>query len=278
MTTRLMAIILVWGTVAAGAPWYEANEFPDEVGWLRQGSLTARRELIDGWFVQHIEGWYDPPVINGGDSDYYRNDLFEYEGCPFFAEWKVVSDAPPAEVDHHNGAALVVLSGGGVTYHFNMANGLARLIRGIQFTDLYFIIDPEVPHTYRLEVFGAEWFDLHIDGVLAAADVPEDTFPTPDAVLGFGGRYHLAGHTTRWDYVRYGRIPVDGSGDYDSDQDVDGRDFYFFHECLTNRRPGISGGPGNDAGPGCRFADFDDDTDVDLRDVAAFQRTFRGGP
>ena len=42
-------------------------------------------------------------------------------------------------------------------------------------------------------------------------------------------------------------------------------------ECLG----GQHGGPGNDAGPGCRFADFD--TDTDLRDFAEFQVNFTGG-
>jgi hypothetical protein len=51
-------------------------------------------------------------------------------------------------------------------------------------------------------------------------------------------------------------------------------DFYFFHECLTNVRPGINGGPDNDAGPGCRFADFDADADTDLADFADFQNRF----
>ncbi len=71
-------------------------------------------------------------------------------------------------------------------------------------------------------------------------------------------------------------MPVDGSGDYDSDAEVASDDFYFFHECLSNRRPGINGGPAQDAGPGCRFADFDFDDDVDLLDVAEFQLNFTG--
>jgi len=33
-------------------------------------------------------------------------------------------------------------------------------------------------------------------------------------------------------------------------------------------------GPDTDAGPGCRFADFDADTDVDLDDFAAFTELF----
>jgi hypothetical protein len=55
-------------------------------------------------------------------------------------------------------------------------------------------------------------------------------------------------------------------------------DYYFAHECLTNRRPGINGGPHLDAGPGCRFTDFDFDGDVDLRDLAAFQNHFGQKP
>ncbi len=34
-------------------------------------------------------------------------------------------------------------------------------------------------------------------------------------------------------------------------------------------------GPDIDAGPGCRFADLDADTDVDLNDFAAFQALLR---
>jgi hypothetical protein len=191
----------------AGA--YEGDAWPEDVGWTRQGSFTAERELIDGWFIQHIEGWYDPPVMNGGDSDYYGWQLSEYQGAPFLCEWRMFSDAPAGEVDHHNGAALMVLVGGPTTYHFNMANGLARLIRGIQFPELYFEIEPDVLHTYRLTVYGGEWFEFRIDGELVAADVPEDVFPTSDALMGFGARYHLSGHTTQWDFVRFGTIDVD---------------------------------------------------------------------
>jgi hypothetical protein len=74
--------------------------------------------------------------------------------------------------------------------------------------------------------------------------------------------------------VRFGRIPEDASGDYDSDGVVTLDDFYFFHECLSNRRSGINGGPGMDAGPGCRFTDFNHDSSTDLSDFATFQLTF----
>lgn len=198
--------VVVFCAATAVASWYEGNAFPEEEGWIRQGSETALRDLDDGWLVQEIQPWYDPPVMNGGDSDYYLQYLAQYQGAPFFAEWRMMSDAPPAEVDHHNGAALMVLVGGPVTYHFNVANGLVQFYTGY-FPNLYFNVEPDVLHTYRLEVSGADWFEFYIDGVLVAADVPEADFPTPDARMSFGGRYHLAGHTTRWDYVRYGAIP-----------------------------------------------------------------------
>ena len=46
---------------------------------------------------------------------------------------------------------------------------------------------------------------------------------------------------------------------------------------LHSARPGINGGAYQYAGPGRRFADLDDDADVDLHDFAAFQRTFTAG-
>ncbi len=107
--------------------------------------------------------------------------------------------------------------------------------------------------------------------------VPEGLYPDPNARLTWGSRRNgIEAATTAWDYVRFGRIPEDASGDYDSDGVVALDDFYFVHECLTNERPGINGGPGQDAGPGCRFADFDFDDDVDMEDIAFLQENFTG--
>jgi hypothetical protein len=140
---------------------------------------------------------------------------------------------------------------------------------------LFADVGPGIAHTYRLELVGVVSYAWYIDGMLVDDGIPEGAYPTDNShVISFRGKSWYLESTTRWDYIRYGVIPEDGSGDYDSDEDVDARDFYFFHECLTNTRPGINGGPDNDAGPGCRFADFDADSDVDLRDVAVFQQIF----
>jgi len=58
-------------------------------------------------------------------------------------------------------------------------------------------------------------------------------------------------------------------GDGDADGDVDADDTPIAVGCL--------GGPGSDAGPGCRPLDGDRDSDVDLRDFARMQQLFSGG-
>jgi hypothetical protein len=45
---------------------------------------------------------------------------------------------------------------------------------------------------------------------------------------------------------------------------------------MTKDGPGIFGGPGQNAGPGCRFTEFDSDHDVDMLDFAEFQNAFGG--
>lgn len=76
--------------------------------------------------------------------------------------------------------------------------------------------------------------------------------------------------TVWWDYIGCGTIPEPGSGDFDSDGDMDLRDLYFFDECLA------SSGPGVEPGPGCVWANMDQDNDVDFRDFALFQLAFTG--
>jgi hypothetical protein len=94
-----------------------------------------------------------------------------------------------------------------VRYHFNMADGLARILRGYPFPTEYFEVEPGVPHTYRLEVYGGDYFEFLIDSEVADSGLPEDVWPTPDALLSWGSQYYLSPHTAQWDYVRFGSIP-----------------------------------------------------------------------
>ncbi|MFQ5415258.1 MAG: hypothetical protein ACE5E6_12445 [Phycisphaerae bacterium] len=269
---------------------YEGNALPERVGFERIQVFDADRWVHAGRFFQQIDigagsgGPYD------GEYDGYQMALRPFIATPFFTEWRMMTDAPDSEVDGNNGGARMIAVGGGVNYHFNMASGLALILRGYPFPTLYFDIDPGVPHTYRLEVYGADYFEFRIDDIAMDSGLPEAEFPTADALVSFGGQYFLSDHRAQWDYVRFGTIPIDGSGDYDSDGDVDHADFAMMHECLYGYgdgppgggfQPAVGfqplGGPDATAPAGCRFADFDHDADVDLRDIAACQNAFTGG-
>ncbi len=71
-----------------------------------------------------------------------------------------------------------------------------------------------------------------------------------------------------------GRIDIGayefGVGDFNCDRMVDSMDFAALAACFTD--PG--GGPVRSQ---CRTADFDNDGDVDLEDIASFQNTFFPG-
>jgi hypothetical protein len=164
-----------------------------------------------------------------------------------------------------------------VNYRFVIAADQVRFVRDNRLPILWVTFDPGVSHTYRVEMYGDSLYVLYIDGFILDSGTPEGQYPSNNPAVTFRAAAVFVESTTIGDFIRWGDIPADGSGDYDSNGKLDGRDFYFFHECLTNARAGINGGPDEDAGPGCRFADFDADGDVDLRDLAAFQRAFTGG-
>jgi len=224
-----------------------------------------------GWYHQQLDHDACPPGPEGA-ADAYRRSLEPFNGMgPFFAEFRVVTDgyksgipngSPPLEVALGNNA--------GVHYLISVERDLVGFLRAPD--PVWFInIEPGVPHTYRIELY-PDRYAFYIDANLIDEDVPEGPFPAHSSeIVWLGESWDLPCHNA-WDYIRYGVIPLDASGDYDSDGAVTLEDFYFFHECLTNDRPGIHGGPENDAGPGCRFADFDSDGDTDLRDFAALQR------
>jgi len=280
MAGRWMAVIvLVPGVyLYAAIVSYEGNSFPDEVGWYVGQNWCNTEEWVDaGRFYQDVEfcEGYDPPE---GQQSSYRRSLADFIGADrFFVEWRVQTTGDRSELPFTAPAAFVVYNGGSVSYHFTIADNQLRFIRDNRLPVLYPEITPGFAHTYRLELYDDVLYALYIDGDVVDAGVPEGPYPSVEPEVIFRAKAQFVESTTIWDYIRWGDIPVDGSGDFDNDGDRDLFDFYFVHECLTNRRPGINGGPDEYSGPGCRFADFDDDTDVDLRDFALFQNSFTGG-
>jgi hypothetical protein len=161
----------------------------------------------------------------------------------------------------------------GVVYHVTVARDLVQFLRDVDLPIWFIAIEPNVPHTYRIELY-PDRYAFYIDAYLIDEGIAEGPFPAHNSVIAWSGKSWKLPCENAWAYIRYGHTPLDGSGDYDSDGALTQDDFYLFHECLTNDRPGIHGGPEQDAGPGCRFADFDADADTDLADLAEFQNLF----
>ncbi|MDO8629855.1 MAG: hypothetical protein Q7R41_05130 [Phycisphaerales bacterium] len=244
--------------------WELIQQYCEPVLWIEQG-----------WYHQRLNLDACPPGPGGG-RDVYRRSLESLNGAaPFFTEFRVEADGNRSEIP--GGAPTVLVLGNffGVIYHVTVARDLVKFARDVDLPIWFVEIEPGVPHTYRMELY-PERYAFYIDAYLIDEGIPEGPFPAHDSRITWQGRSWYLPCDNAWDYIRYGVIPTDGSGDYDSDGVVALDDFYFFHECLTNERPGINGGPEQDAGPGCRFADFDADADVDLLDFAEFQNLFAG--
>ncbi len=275
---NLGVVCLLFGTIGASAPGQIASsEFffdPVTEGWELAVSYCEPESWNDqGWYYQQLSLEACPPGPGGGRES-YRRSLQSLNGTTqFFAEFRLQTDGDSSEIP--GGAPAVVAIGNffGVGYNVTIAKDLVKFLRDVDLPIWFIEIEPNAPHTYRIELYPGR-YAFYIDAYLIDEGVPEGPFPAHDSLITWRGRsWYLPCHNA-WDYIRYGVIPADGSGDYDSDGAVTFDDFYYFHECLTNDRPGINGGPENDAGPGCRFADFDSDGDVDLRDIAEFQERF----
>lgn len=255
---------------------YEGNVFPEETGWeLRlAGTPGAERALVDGWLVQSVdmpEDWPEPH----GDAEFYRMSLADFAGAPsFFVEWRAFTDNPEWLLNLSAVPAVVSAAGNAAVYHTTMTEGTTQLFRRTSIPLVYVGVESGVPHVYRIELHGPGWFVWYIDGQPVESGTPLFPYPDSTAFLIWGAHRSYVDSVTAWDYLRYGVIPTDAGGDYDGDGAITHDDFYVFHECLSSDRIGLEGGPANDAGPGCRFADYDADADVDLLDFAEFQRAF----
>jgi len=259
---------------------YEGEIAPADDGWeLRlAGTFGADLSFEEGFLVQAVDlpnAWPGPL----GNAEFYRRSVMKFANeQAFFVEWRVETDASSAILDDHRvPVVLSAFGNGNALYHFTITQGRIVVVRHSTLPVVYVDIAPGIAHTYRLELYGDALYAWYIDGQLIDSGIPYGVYPREDSRIIWGSQYvvqELPVQTTRWDFVRYGVIPADGSGDFDSDGAVTEFDFYFFHECLTNERLGINGGPEMDSGPGCRFADFDSDADTDLRDFAEFQQLF----
>ncbi len=277
---RLIAtcLLLAAATVPVLAQVFSSEFFSDPVseGWtlvLQYCEPETWNEA--GWYHQQLDLDACPPGPEGG-RDVYRRSLQVLNGtAPFFAEFRLGTDGDRSGIPYGVPTVLSIHNNAGVLYHMTVARDLIQFFRDVDLPIWFIEIEAGVPHTYRIELY-PDRYGFYIDGHLFDEGLPEGPFPAYNSRITWQGDSRYLPCHNAWDYIRYGVIPIDGSGDYDSDEAVTSDDFYFFHECLTNDRPRIHGGPANDAGPGCRFADFDSDADTDLRDFAAFSLLLPG--
>jgi hypothetical protein len=273
------ASLLLGAATAPGRAQVVSSEFlsdPVSEGWDLVQEICAETRANNGWYYQR----FDHDVCSHGSSrgqDAYRRSLEPLNGvAPFFTEFRLQTNGDRSEIPRGAPTVVVLFNSFDVIYHITVSRDLIKFARDIDLPIWFFEIEARVPHTYRIELY-PDRYVFYVDGYVADQGLPEGPFPAYDSRVTWLGRSWDLPCENSWDYIRYGVLPLDASGDYDSDDAVTLDDFYFVHECLTNRRPGINGGPGQDAGPGCRFADFDSDTDVDLLDIAEFQVNFTGG-
>ncbi len=267
--TRATVVVLVLAcTLYADLVVYEGEVFPEELEWERVGTFDADRALVDGWLVIDVDlgVWAPPP---GGEQDLYKRDIPEFAAQSFFVEWRVKTDAPREEISGVGGSSLVIAGGVATNYHTTIASDQARFI--VDGEVWWVDIEPHVPHVFRVEFLGDEWFSWSIDGVELVAGDPEADIFSGAPLIQWGSKMWNTPSINEWDYVRYGTIPEPGSGDFDADGDVDLDDFHFFQDCVAPLD--------DEGGPGCvslEVGDFDKDGDIDFHDFGALQVAFTG--
>ncbi|MFQ5424299.1 MAG: hypothetical protein ACE5F9_10010, partial [Phycisphaerae bacterium] len=234
----------------------------DQSGWnLLQLWCDPTQWLAGGWFFQHVElcNGFPPP---GGQTAAYRRSLAEFIGeQEFFIEWRVQTDADRSEIPWGGGVSFSVWSNGPVNYRFTIASDRAELNRDNLLPIILVDIEPGVPHTYRLELHADALYEWYIDGQLVDFGLPEGAYPSVNPNINMVAKAAFLENTSQWDYARWGTLPQPGSGDFDSNGLVDQADVFFFLDCLL--------GP-DGAGPGCRWADMNNDGTADGQDISLF--------
>lgn len=241
---------------------YEAQSMPDVSGWQTvQNYCNPLLSIQNGWFCEIMDVCPGVPPP-GGQQATYRRDIAEMaEAEAFFVEWRVQTTADKSELNWGGGAALSAASHGDVNYAFKIAADRAELNRDNLLPLAIADIDAGVPHTYRLELVGAVSYVWYIDGQVVDSGSPEGNYPSAEPFIVWRANVAFLPSTTQWDYIRYGTIPADGSGDFDSSGAVDANDVYFFLDCLL--------GP-DSTGPGCRWADMNHDGATNAADIQQF--------
>ncbi|MBK8913447.1 MAG: hypothetical protein IPM64_02400 [Phycisphaerales bacterium] len=236
---------------------YEANESPVDDGWEITGEYCSPELSIGaGQFCQHVAlcPGDDPP---GGQFIAYSRSLADFDGAPtFFAEWRVRSDAPRTELFPWGGGAAVGLSGfGGVYYNAYIVSDRVWLRRHALLPFVFVDLQPSRPHTFRIELEGADRYTWLIDGAIVATGTPVGPYPSATPMFVWQGYAAWQSSTVCWDYIRYGDLKPRLAGDVNCDGQLDHFDIDPFVLALVDA-PAYSA-----AYPDCPLSNRDIDAD-----------------
>jgi hypothetical protein len=279
MRLTLTITIFALSRVPVAAQVFSSEFFYDPVseGWTLFQQYCEPEVWNDGglYYQQLDFKACGPPPPPGGGQDEYVIDIDEFNGSPaWFYEFRVMTNGDRSEIPGNAPTAISAFNFFGESYKVNIARDQVKLLSDNPDPVIFVDVTPDVFHTVRLELFNviAPTYIWYVNGVIVGAGLANGSFPSDDARLTWRGRAWFEPCENAWDYIRYGVIPIDHSGDFDSDSDLDLRDFYYLADCITQR----NNAPNQPADPGCQWADMDADNDVDLADWGVFQQHFTG--
>jgi len=262
----LLIMLIPVASVRADVVTLEFNSLPDEAEWDHTTWCTPIQSIEENELHQDLD-------IAGckseteGDSCSYVRTIHEFNSNPsWFYEYRVATNGDRAMIPFGGPTVLVVFNSTGLDYTVTLARDQMKLFRDAGLPVLFFDIEPDTPHTIRLELRDdpSPNYRWYLDGIVIDEGPAEGSFPVDNSRIVFHGQAIETPVDNTWHYIRYGDIPVDASGDFDSDGEVDSFEVFYFDECLGESGAGV------DAGPGCRWADMDGDTDVDCDDYDLF--------
>ena len=246
---------------------YEGDAFPESEAaapWTHITQGTPAQRWTDGsLFCQ---------FISPGQLDDYKRTIAEFTGSPsFFVTWREMTDVPRSQLGDSPNGLVAATSINSDVFHFSVTADEVEFVRD---NPLGLVLDvdiqPGVLHTYYLALHNDLSYSWCVDGVVVNSGQYPAPYPVSDARVQWWARCFGYSQTAKWDYVRYGVIPADHSGDFNNNGVVDETDLYFFIDCLL--------GPDYDAaGPGCRWSDMNADGKADGGDVQLFVNAMMGG-
>lgn len=207
MRTMVIAAWLFANGIAVHADefQYDCNAFPEFEGWTRRDRpCPSERWLEDGFFVQRAEA---EPCDD--QDDFYDRSLKVLSGAiRLRTEWKVQTTGPREEIVEVAPAVLALGGTRGVLYHTTIARDQVRFISHIDHPIVFVDLEPDVPHVYRVDVYGEFWYEWSIDGKVHAAGAYGRPYPTADSEIVWGNRAASYPNTTWWDFIRL-EVPKD---------------------------------------------------------------------